>query len=249
MLLVLSPAKTLDMSASSITSFTKSSFLKESKMLVALLKKYSSRQLQDLMSVSEKIADLNVNRFKDFKMPFTLENSKQALLAFQGDVYQGLGAEDFDEKELAFAQKTLRILSGLYGILKPLDLMQAYRLEMGTRLKNEAGKNLYDFWGTKITEALNAETDKVIVNLASNEYWKSVKPKVLDAEVYTIHFKEKRAEKYKVISFSAKKARGLMARYVIKEQIEEVTALKNFDWEGYKWEEALSSEQEWVFVR
>ena len=191
--------------------------------------------------------------FEAWSQPFTPENAKQAVLAFKGDVYTGLDAESLSEKQFKFAQKHLRILSGLYGLLRPLDLMQAYRLEMGTKFENKAGKDLYSFWGDKITQALNAEIvsqkDDVLVNLASNEYFKSVKPKLLNGRIVTPVFKDWKGDKYKIISFYAKKARGLMCRYAIDNDISNVDKLKGFDYEGYAFNESMSSENEWVFIR
>lgn len=169
MIFVISPAKTLDMSPNNLVDHTVPDLLKQSKALVSVLKKYKVKDLEDLMGVSEKIATLNVERFREFKAPFTLDNAKQAMLAFQGDVYKGLGAADFSATELAYAQTHLRILSGLYGLLRPLDLMQAYRLEMGTRLETKKGENLYKFWGNQITQALNKTKATALINLASNE--------------------------------------------------------------------------------
>jgi len=229
------------------------SLLTQTEQLLKILKKLKTKDLMGLMDVSEKIAALNVERFKTFKQPFDLDNAKQAILAFDGDVYTGLAASDFDADDLAFAQAHLRILSGLYGVLRPLDLMQPYRLEMGTTLENPKGKNLYAFWGDIITTTLNKtlkeNANETVINLASNEYWSAVKPKLLKADVIDIQFKEKRADVYKVISFNAKKARGLMCRYVIKNRLTEAAQLRSFDWENYTLNEALSTEKELVFVR
>ena len=253
MLLVISPAKTLNFENSPYTEFTMPNMLKESGNLVKILKKLKVADLMKLMDVSHKIAEENFSRFKSFKTPFSPDNAKQAVLALDGDVYGGLGASEFDHAELEFTQSNLRILSGLYGLLRPLDLMQPYRLEMGTSLDNPKGKTLYAFWGDKITTELNnalLETgNKTIINLASNEYWSAVHPKKLKGEVITIQFKEKRRDDYKVISFNAKKARGLMCRYVIKNRLTEPDQLLNFDWENYQLNKELSTEKDWVFTR
>lgn len=253
MLLLISPAKTLNFDKTPIESYTMPNLLKQTEQLVKILKKLKTKDLMGLMDVSEKIAELNVERFKTFKQPFNLDNAKQAVLAFDGDVYDGLSASDFDAEDLAFTQAHLRILSGLYGLLRPLDLMQPYRLEMGTTLENPKGKNLYTFWGETITEELNKtlleNKEEMVINLASNEYWSAVKPKLLKADVIDIQFKEKRGDAYKVISFNAKKARGLMCRYVVKNRLTKPAQLRSFDWENYSLNESLSSEKEWVFVR
>jgi len=209
--------------------------------------------LKQLMGVSDKIAEVNVRRFQEFALPFTPENAKQAVLAFKGDVYTGLQADTFDEADFEFAQQHLRILSGLYGLLSPLDLMQAYRLEMGLRLKNGRKKNLYEFWGDKITELVNADVadsgSDTIVNLASQEYFRAVKPALLKGNLFHIHFKELRNGQYKVISFNAKKARGILARQIIKDRITEIEDIKAFDVDGYVFKEELSGEREFLFAR
>ncbi len=253
MLLLISPAKTLDFNPVKTKNLTEPRLLKESGELVKILKKYKSEEIQKLMSVSEKIADLNVARYKSFKTPFTDENAKAAVLAFKGDVYTGLEADDFGARDLAFAQKHLRILSGLYGMLRPLDLMQPYRLEMGTKLANKKGKNLYEFWGDKITEQINTDLEasksKVIVNLASNEYFKSVNTKKLNGELWKVDFKEDRNGVFKVIAFSAKKARGMMCQYVIKNRIKKPEDMMGFNMDNYFYNESLSGERHLVFTR
>ena len=205
------------------------------------------------MGISEKLGDLNFGRFLNWQPEFTSDNAKQAVLAFKGDVYTGLDAEKLSEKELVWSQDHLRILSGLYGLLRPLDLMQPYRLEMGTKLPNKKGKNLYDFWGNKITDGLNqvlVETgSQVLVNLASNEYFKSVNRSNLNADVITPVFKDWKNGQYKIISFYAKKARGLMSRYIIKNKITDPEKLKQFDVAGYTYNAAMSSAREWIFTR
>jgi cytoplasmic iron level regulating protein YaaA (DUF328/UPF0246 family) len=205
-----------------------------------------------LMSISPKLGELNANRFQTWQLPFTPGNAKQALLAFKGDVYTGLDADTFSESDFAFSQKHLRILSGLYGVLKPLDLIQPYRLEMGTKLGNARGPNLYHFWDNKLTESLDKELesdDNVLINLASNEYFKSVKVKSLKARMITPVFKDMKNGQYKMISFYAKKARGLMSAYIIKNKLEEVESLKGFDSEGYCFNPDMSKGDEWVFTR
>ena len=254
MLIVVSPAKTLDYDTPPATkTFSQPDFLKQSETLIKQLRKLSPDRIGSLMKISDKLSQLNAARFEAWQQPFTPDNAKQAVLAFKGDVYTGLDAESLTEKQFRFAQRHLRILSGLYGLLRPLDLMQAYRLEMGTKFVNKAGKDLYAFWGDRITEKLNEEIsvqkDNVLVNLASNEYFKSVKPGLLKGQVITPVFKDWKNGQYKIISFYAKKARGLMCRYAIDNNITRVEKLKGFDYEGYACNESMSSETEWVFIR
>jgi len=249
MLLLLSPAKTLNFDPSPIKKYTQPPFLAKSETLVNTLKKYTSKEIQALMGISEKIANLNVARYQDFSVPFDQSNAKQAILAFKGDVYQGLSVEDFNESELNFAQEHIGILSGLYGLLRPLDLMQAYRLEMGTKLKVAEHKNLYEFWNDSITKQINATGAKDIINLASKEYFKSVKKEALDGDLWTVDFKEHKNGKYKIVAFYAKKARGMMCNYVVKNRIEKPEEMKAFDRSDYQFNEALSSERHYVFTR
>jgi cytoplasmic iron level regulating protein YaaA (DUF328/UPF0246 family) len=253
MLLLISPAKTLNTDPSNLSDFSIPTRLKESEELVKILKKYKKDDLMKLMDVSEKIAELNVQRFKNFRQPFNLENAKQAILAFDGDVYDGLSANDFTEEDFSFSQSHLRILSGLYGVLKPLDLMQAYRLEMGSSLKNNKGKNLYQFWGEKITEELNKTIKEnnfeTVINLASNEYWSAVNPKKLNARVIEIQFKELKGSVFKVVSFNAKKARGTMCRHIIKNRINNPEELLNYSIDGYLYSEDMSTDKVWTFIR
>jgi cytoplasmic iron level regulating protein YaaA (DUF328/UPF0246 family) len=254
MLTLISPAKTLDFDTPLQTGdFSQPSQLTQSRKLIRRLREFGNDDLARLMSISDKLADLNRQRFKQWKTPFKPENSRQALFAFKGDVYIGLDAYSLDQEAIDFAQQHLRILSGLYGILRPLDLMQAYRLEMGTRLDTESGKNLYQFWDDRITKILNQELKQsgadTLVNLASNEYFKSVKPKLLKADIVTPTFREYRNGEYVFISCLAKKARGLMARYLIDNRIDEPQARKDFDSEGYGFDASLSSHDEWVFTR
>ncbi|SFR78602.1 hypothetical protein SAMN05216203_3042 [Marinobacter daqiaonensis] len=253
MLMVISPAKNLDYeSPLATTSYTQPAFLEESCELIDQLKELEPHQVSNLMGISDKLGQLNAERFQQWHTPFTPDNARQAVLAFNGDVYTGLGAQDFSEQEFEFAQEHLRILSGLYGVLRPLDLMQPYRLEMGTKFENRRGKDLYKFWGDTITEALNeqlAADDGVLVNLASNEYFKSVRKKQLDARIITPQFKDWKNGQYKMISFYAKKARGLMCRYAIKNGITQADDLKGFNLEGYRFSEEHSSGDNWTFLR
>ncbi|GGW97073.1 peroxide stress protein YaaA [Alteromonas halophila] len=254
MLVVVSPAKNLDYSTPVPTdAATTPMLLDDAEQLVARCKTLSPAELSSLMGISDKLATLNANRFAEFSTPFTKGNARQAVYAFNGDVYTGLDAYSLNDKDMQFAQAHLRILSGLYGALRPLDLMQPYRLEMGTKLDTEKGKDLYSFWGEKITDALNdamqAQGDNVLINLASNEYFKSVKKRSLDGMVITPVFKDYKNGKYKVISFFAKKARGLMARYIIANQVSDVDGLKHFDIDGYQFDEDQSSASELVFLR
>ncbi len=213
----------------------------------------SKAKVSSLMGISDKLAELNVARYRDFQTPFDTTNAKQALLMFKGDVYQGFDCEAWKAADFAFAQKHLRILSGLYGILRPLDLIQPYRLEMGTKFKNARGKDLYDFWGSQITQSINdsikSTRSKAFVNLASNEYFKSVQAKELTAPIVTPVFKDEKNGKYKIISFFAKKARGMMANYIIRKRIKEPSGLHEFDTGGYYFVPDSSSEAELVFHR
>lgn len=254
MLVLLSPSKTQDFSpADCPLPPTQPELLDESQMLVKELRMLSAAQIGKLMGVSEKLADLNHRRYKDFAFPFTPENAKPAALAFRGDVYDGLDAPSFSEEELEFAQGTIRILSGLYGVLRPLDLIQPYRLEMKTPLQNLRGKDLYVFWGDRLTTLLNRhmakeETD-MVVNLASQEYFAAVNTDKLDGRLVTVHFKERRDGKLKVIGLFAKKARGMMARYIVQNKLTDVKRITHFDEDGYAFEPELSSDTEFVFAR
>lgn len=250
MLLVISPAKTLDYSNPEYSIHTQLDFPAEVKDLVGVLKKKSASQISKLMHLSDSLASLNEERYKTFTETFSPENSKQALLAFKGEVYAKMEADQFSAEDLEFAQQHLRILSGLYGLLKPLDLIQPYRLEMSTSLKTKKGTNLYQYWGTKISKALNeVGQGRTLVNLASQEYFKAVDQKTLKLPVITIHFKEHKDGKYQVVGFFAKQARGVMARYAILNRITDPEQLKVFQEEGYEFSAALSSAQDWVFVR
>lgn len=253
MLMVVSPAKNLDYESPPATDrYTQPAFLDDACELIDQLKELEPHQVSNLMSISEKLGQLNADRYQQWHTPFTPGNARQAVLAFNGDVYTGLAAQEFSTSEFEFAQKHLRILSGLYGILRPLDLMQPYRLEMGTRFENKRGKDLYQFWGDIITNALNEELesgDGVLVNLASNEYFRSVRKKQLKARVVTPQFKDWKNGQYKMISFYAKKARGLMARYAITNGITQADDLKGFDLAGYRFSEDQSSADNWTFLR
>ncbi len=253
MIILLSPAKTLDYNNVEYTFHSKPRHLKDSQVLVDVLKKKKSAELQKMMKVSEKIADLNVERYRNFSMPFNKKNAKPSVLAFKGDVYTGLQAGEMTDEELEFAQKHVRILSGLYGVLRPMDLMQPYRLEMGTRLKTNAGKNLYEFWDDKITKTINKDLKNTegtaIINLASKEYFSSIKTDNLKGELYEVNFKEERNGVYKIISFNAKKARGIMARYIVRNNITDPSKIKKFKEDGYVFNKELSSERNWIFTR
>ena len=252
MKIVISPAKSLDFETNVPTStYSEGIFLNEASKLNAVLKKKSPKQLSELMHISDKLGNLNWQRNEDWKLPFSIKNAKQAVFAFKGDVYIGLDAYSLSEAKIQQLQQKLRILSGQYGLLKPLDLMQAYRLEMGTKLKIGTKENLYQFWGSKITNALNDELEEneVFVNLASNEYFKVIESKLLKVPVITPVFKDYKNGKLKIISFYAKKARGLMVRYIIDNSIENLEDLKGFKSEGYAFDANLSSEKELVFTR
>ena len=254
MLAILSPAKTLDFTPSPRRlPHTIPALLSDSELLIDVLDTKSEAQLEKLMKISNKLAVLNRTRYRDWCTPFTPENSRQCLLAFRGDVYQGLKADTFKKGDFAYAQKHLRILSGLYGILRPLDLIQAYRLEMGTSLKTKRGENLYDFWSGRITEeltsALTAQRGQHLVNLASNEYFKAVRLKRLHAEVFTPVFKDWKNGQYKLISFFAKKARGMMADYIIRNRLKHPDELRGFDSAGYGFNPDLSDDFTLTFTR
>ena len=249
MLTVISPAKTLDYETPPVTQkATQPQFLERASSLVDAARTLSSNEIQALMGVSRKIADINHERFRNWETPFSLENAKQSILAFKGDVYTGLDAETLSSEQLSFAQNHLRILSGLYGLLRPLDLMQPYRLEMGLKFANKQGKNLYEFWGKSITNAINEELESagspLLVNLASHEYFKSIQKEDVHAEIITPTFKDLKNERYKIISIYAKKARGQMARYIIENQLEVSSELKYFNIDNYKFNEFESSPNE-----
>lgn len=254
MLMVISPAKTLDYESPLATQrFTQPELLDQSQKLIDVARDLSPAQIASLMSISDKLAHLNAERFNQWQPPFSLDNARQAILAFKGDVYTGLQAEMLDEADFDYAQQHLRMLSGLYGLLRPLDLMQPYRLEMGTKLTHPAGKDLYSFWGDLLTEKLNEalaeQGDDVLINLASDEYFKAIKPKKLRGEIVKPVFLDEKNGTFKVISFYAKKARGLMSRYVIQHRLRDPEQLKRFDSDGYVFAAAESKGNELVFKR
>lgn len=254
MIIVLSPAKTLDFTTPpGVTEYTQPSLLEHSQLLIRQLRELSPLDIGKLMGISDQLAVLNTTRYADWSLPFSPDNAKQALLAFNGDVYEGLDAASLSPADLKFAQEHLRVLSGLYGVLRPLDLMQPYRLEMGTRLANPRGKDLYAFWGERVTDAVNeallATASRALVNLASEEYFKSVKPKNLVVPVIQPVFEDWSAGKFKVVSFYAKRARGLMARFAIQKRMTSPAGLKKFSAEGYAYDADASNEKHWVFRR
>ncbi|WP_179343961.1 peroxide stress protein YaaA [Winogradskyella ursingii] len=252
MKLVLSPAKSLDYESKLPTQkTTEGLFLDEAERLNKLLKKKSKKKLSNLMSISDDLAQLNYERNQEWELPFDNENARQAIYAFAGDVYRGLDAYTIDTKKLDTLQNTVRILSGLYGLLKPMDLIQPYRLEMGTKMTVGRNKNLYEFWNKKITKALNEELedDEIFLNLASNEYFKAIDTKALKVPVIDVNFKEYKNGKYKIIAFYAKVARGLMARYIIDNDAKTLDDIKGFNLENYGFSEKLSSDNELVFTR
>ncbi|RJG10336.1 peroxide stress protein YaaA [Pseudomonas cavernicola] len=254
MLMVISPAKTLDYTSPPTTArYTQPEYLDHAQELVSQLRELSPAQIGELMHLSDKLSGLNAARYGSWTPLFTPENAKQALLAFKGDVYTGMHAEDFVEADFDFAQEHLRMLSGLYGVLRPLDLMQPYRLEMGTKLANRRGKDLYAFWGERISgwlnEALAAQGDDILLNLASNEYFSAVKRQALNARIINTEFKDLKNGQYKIISFYAKKARGMMARYVIKERLSNPEGLKDFNYQGYRFSAENSKQDSLVFLR
>ena len=254
MFFVLSPAKNLnEHDPAPVSEFTQPDLLAEAEILMGELRRLSPQQIAELMHVSDKIALLNAERNALWHTPFTPDNAKQAVFMFNGDVYEGIDAPSLAPENIQYLQQHVRLLSGLYGLLRPLDLMQPYRLEMGTAFANSRGKNLYEFWGGRITDLLNqtlaAAGSDVLVNLASQEYFKSVDTKKLNARLITPVFKDGKNGQYKVISFYAKRARGLMVRYAAEHNITEPEALQGFDYEGYAFNPAASSDKEWVFLR
>jgi uncharacterized protein len=256
MLLTISPAKSLDYATPipDVVAHTQPELLEHSARLIQVLRDKSLAEVAQLMGISDQLAALNVVRYAEWSLPFDRDNSRQAVFAFNGDVYEGLDVRSLSNTQLAFAQEHLRILSGLYGVLRPLDLIQAYRLEMGTRLANSRGKDLYAFWGEQITNALNAVLARqsgapVLVNLASEEYFKSVRVARIGGRIVTPVFEERKGNTYKIVSFYAKRARGLMCRYAFVNKIDQVEALKGFDLEGYSYEAEVSQENRWVFRR
>ncbi|HEV3425453.1 MAG TPA: peroxide stress protein YaaA [Paraburkholderia sp.] len=256
MIIVLSPAKSLDYETPPhVKKHTIPDFVDDAAELIGGLRRLSPQQIATLMSISDPLAQLNFQRYAEWSPEFDTRNAKQAVLAFNGDVYEGFDAKTLSSADLDFAQKHVRVLSGLYGLLRPLDLLQPYRLEMGTRLANARGKDLYAFWGERITQALNAQLKKnagatrVLVNCASGEYFKSVKPKLLDAPVITPVFEDWKGGRYKIISFHAKRARGLMARYAVENRLDAPGQLKGFEGEGYAFDTEASNDSTYVFRR
>jgi len=254
MIITLSPSKGQDFeSATPSTLFTLPDQLADSQLLVEEARKLDMEAVRELMGVSENISTLNVQRFKDWELPFTPKNSKAALYAFKGDVYSGIEKDKYDDNDLAYAQDHLRILSGLYGALRPMDLIQPYRLEMKTRLENPRGENLYQFWGERITEKLNEsleqQQEKTLINLASNEYYKSVKPKLINGRILNVNFKEVKDGKSRILAVYAKKARGMMADFILRNRIEQAEDIKDFGTANYKFSSEESSQDNWVFTR
>ncbi|MCB1646507.1 MAG: peroxide stress protein YaaA [Pseudomonadales bacterium] len=254
MLTIISPAKTLDYESPLTTRKSSTpQMLQQSGQLVEIMRDKTPKDLQKLMKISPKLAEMNVERFKEWRPQMDAPEARQALLAFRGDVYLGLKAEEFTASDFSFAQKHLRILSGLYGLLRPLDMIRPYRLEMGIKLQNPAGKDLYDFWGSEITAMINdtlaEQRNKTLINLASNEYAKVVQMKKLTGEVITPVFRDFSNGSYKVLSFFAKKARGQMASYIIRNRINKPADIRNFDVDGYRFSESHSDDQQWVFLR
>jgi cytoplasmic iron level regulating protein YaaA (DUF328/UPF0246 family) len=254
MLILISPAKTLDFEAPAKTrTATQPVFLEDAKQLIKELQQLSPDGVSKLMSISSKLGDLNHERFMNWRLPFTKDNAKQSVLAFKGDVYTGLDAEGFSARDFCYAQKHLRILSGLYGVLRPLDLIQPYRLEMGAKFANRRGKNLYQFWDDSITvelnKALNTLKTDAVVNLASNEYFRAVHRKELQADVISPAFKDLNNGKYKILSFYAKKARGQMAGWIIQNGINDAEQLRKFRVAGYRYSADLSTPHEPAFIR
>lgn len=252
MLIVVSPAKKLDFEHFAPTDeFSTPKYLETSNKLVKELKKLSSEDIGKLMKLSDNLAQLNYTRFHNFKTPFTLKNAKQAAYAFKGDTYVGLDFESFNKSQVKYAQQHLRILSGLYGILRPLDLIQPYRLEMGTKFKALGEKNLYGIWKKNLTHDLNQELkkEKILVNLASKEYFSAIDFNQLNAKVITPVFMEKKNGQYKIISFNAKRARGMMSQFILKNKLKELDELKAFDMDNYKFNSKLSEQNELVFTR
>ena len=259
MLAILSPAKTLDFESRLTTAkFSEPDFVRESSTLIEHLRKYSTDEVASLMGISDKLAELNHRRYAEWSPEFSREDSRPAILAFKGDVYIGLDGQSLGPRDLTWAQQHLRILSGLHGLLRPLDRIHPYRLEMGTRLPTEAGQDLYQFWGGRVTAALNdalaaqkssREREPILINLASNEYYKVLQEADIDARIIHISFREWKNGKYRFLSFFAKKARGSMARYMIDHRINTLKGLRAFDYDGYEFNQTLSDPDHWVFTR
>ena len=252
MKVLLSPAKSLDFKSQLPTEKNTSlCFEKEAEYLNSILKRKSPKDLSDLMGISSKIAELNYERNHNWSLPFNKKNSRQAVYAFSGDVYRGLDAYSIDDNKVDYMQSTVRIISGLYGLVKPLDLIQPYRLEMGTKLSFDNNKNLYEYWREKITNQLNSElsVNEPVLNLASNEYFKAIDSKVIKSDVYSANFKQLKDGSYKTIAIFSKKARGMMTRFIIDNNITEISSLKSFNYDGYVYHENLSTDKELIFSR
>ena len=252
MKILLSPAKSLDYK-SELPSLKTSEgcFLNEAQYLNKILKEKSPKDLSDLMGISSSLGELNFQRNNSWSLPFSPKNARQSIYAFSGDVYRGLDSYTIGEDKIDFMQKSVRIISGLYGLLKPLDLIQPYRLEMGTKMRVDHNKNLYEYWRQKITSQLNKEltNDEPVLNLASNEYFKAIDRKVIKTGIYTANFKQLKNGEYKTIAIFSKKARGLMTRFIIDNNITDVNDLKSFNYDNYIFHESLSSEKEFIFTR
>lgn len=254
MIITLSPSKGQDFDTPTPSKiYTLPDQLDDSQLLINEAKKLDMESVRELMDVSENISNLNVQRFQDWQLPFNTDNAKAALFAFKGDVYSGIEKDQYSDGDLEYAQEHLRILSGLYGALRPMDLIQPYRLEMKTRLENPRGENLYQFWGERITEKLNEtlkqQKEKTLINLASNEYYKSVKPKLIDGRILNISFKEVKEGKSRILAVYAKKARGMMADFILRNRIEHAEDVKDFGTADYKFSVDESTENNWVFSR
>ena len=254
MIVVLSPAKTLDYETEpQTTTFTDPDLLDDTDELIDLLRGKSMGDIKKLMSISDKLAELNMERYETFERPFSTDNAKQALLAFKGDVYRDFDLDTYTEEDFVFAQKHVRILSGLYGVLRPLDLMQPYRLEMGTKLKTDRGKNLYEFWGEKISDRLNdafeQHDNRVLLNLASREYFSSIDRSTLDADIVDVTFLENKQGTYKIVSFFAKRARGTMTDWIVRNRVTDVDGVREFAEDGYYFSEERSEPKSLVFLR
>lgn len=254
MLALLSPSKSLDYETPRPTDeYSQPEFLDDAQELIDTMCDYSHQELRELMDISEKLADLNYDRYRAFEVPFTPANARQSILAFSGDVYRDFEVDKYDDEAFAFLQDHVRILSGLYGLLRPLDLMQPYRLEMGTKLETQRGDNLYEFWGSKITESVNAALDQqgddVVLNLASNEYFRAIKKRSLNGRILNVKFRDLRGDTYRTISFYLKRLRGTMSNFMIQNRITDPEELKSFNERGYYFSEERSTDDEFVFLR
>ena len=252
MKILLSPAKSLDYKSDLPTLKTSEGcFLNEAQYLNNILKEKSPKDLSDLMGISSSLGELNFQRNNSWSLPFSSKNARQSIYAFSGDVYRGLDSYTIEEGKIDFMQNSVRIISGLYGLLKPLDLIQPYRLEMGTKMRVDDNKNLYEYWGKKITSQLNKELtdDEPVLNLASNEYFKAIDSKVVKSDIYTANFKQLKNGEFKTIAIFSKKARGMMTRFIIDNNITDVNDLKSFNYDGYLFHESLSSKKEFIFTR